>query len=46
MGRGDKKTRKGKITRGSYGNSRPKPSKGYTTKEAVKEVKKEAKTEA
>lgn len=23
MGRGDKKTRKGKIARGSYGNSRP-----------------------
>lgn len=23
MGKGDKKTRKGKIARGSYGNSRP-----------------------
>ena len=26
MGRGDKKTRKGKIAKGSYGNSRPRPS--------------------
>ncbi|MFP5384065.1 MAG: 30S ribosomal protein THX [Gammaproteobacteria bacterium] len=25
MGRGDKRTRKGKIWRGSFGNSRPKP---------------------
>lgn len=44
MGRGDKKTRKGKINRGSYGNSRPKPSKGYKPKEEGKEVKKEEKT--
>jgi 30S ribosomal protein S31 len=27
MGRGDKRTRKGKIWRDSYGNSRPKPNK-------------------
>lgn len=27
MGRGDKRTKKGKIARGSYGNSRPKPAK-------------------
>jgi 30S ribosomal protein S31 len=27
MGRGDKRTRRGKITAGSYGNSRPKPVK-------------------
>jgi len=27
MGRGDKRTRKGKIWRGSYGNSRPKGGK-------------------
>ncbi len=26
MGRGDKRSKKGKIARGSYGNSRPKPS--------------------
>ncbi|MCI5083802.1 MAG: 30S ribosomal protein THX [Saprospiraceae bacterium] len=25
MGRGDKRTKKGKIFRGSYGNARPKP---------------------
>lgn len=27
MGRGDKKSKKGKISRGSYGNARPKPAK-------------------
>lgn len=27
MGRGDKKTRKGKISKGSYGNSRPRADK-------------------
>lgn len=26
MGRGDKRTKKGKIFAGSYGNSRPRPS--------------------
>jgi 30S ribosomal protein S31 len=28
MGKGDKKTRKGKINRGSYGKSRPKKRPG------------------
>ena len=27
MGKGDRKTRRGKITKGSYGKSRPKPEK-------------------
>jgi 30S ribosomal protein S31 len=27
MGKGDKRTRKGKISAGSYGKSRPKPKK-------------------
>ncbi len=27
MGRGDKRSKKGKITVGSYGKARPKPSK-------------------
>jgi ribosomal small subunit protein bTHX len=27
MGRGDKRSKKGKIASGSYGNSRPKPAK-------------------
>lgn len=27
MGRGDKKTKKGKIAKGSYGNSRPSKTK-------------------
>lgn len=30
MGRGDRRTRKGKIWRGSFGNSRPKASKATT----------------
>jgi 30S ribosomal protein S31 len=33
VGKGDRKTRRGKIYRGSFGKSRPKdPSKGKTTK--------------
>ena len=27
MGRGDRRTKKGKIWRGSFGNTRPKPGK-------------------
>jgi 30S ribosomal protein S31 len=38
MGRGDKRTRKGKIWRGSYGKSRPK--KATTAVGQKKEVKK------
>ncbi len=34
MGKGDKRTKRGKIIAGSYGNSRPKPSKTKTTKKA------------
>lgn len=34
MGRGDKRTRKGKIWRGSYGNSRPKMKNIETAKKA------------
>lgn len=39
MGRGDKKTKKGKIAQGSFGKSRPKPAavakkKATTKKEA------------
>lgn len=33
MGRGDKRTKKGKIFRGSYGKSRPKPEKIRRMKE-------------
>lgn len=40
MGRGDKRTRKGKITAGSYGKSRPKPAK---QKKAAAKAKKSAK---
>ena len=47
MGRGDKKTRKGKISKGSYGVSRPRTRKSAhfaspkakTEEVAVKEVK-------
>jgi 30S ribosomal protein S31 len=35
MGRGDKKTKKGKISKGSFGKSRPRNKKKTT---AVKEV--------
>jgi len=44
MGKGDKKTKRGKITRGSYGNKRPrKTSVSYVApaKPAKKAVKKE-----
>ena len=42
MGKGDKRTKRGKIILGSFGKSRPKPSKGYKPKEAAaKEEKKE-----
>lgn len=34
MGRGDRRTRKGKITKSSYGNSRPKPGKKVKAKKA------------
>jgi len=36
MGRGDKKTKKGKIFAGSFGNSRPQKPKKNTTKETAK----------
>lgn len=37
MGKGDKKTRKGKIIKGSYGNKRPRdPWKTSTKKEETK----------
>ena len=46
MGKGDKKTRKGKITQGSYGKTRPKkssksviPAKVEKPKKAVAEEK-------
>ncbi len=41
MGKGDLKTRKGKITKGTFGNTRPhKPNKAKTQTEA-KETPKE-----
>lgn len=36
MGRGDKRSRKGKIARKSYGNARPKPSNARKAKAAAK----------
>lgn len=36
MGRGDRKSKKGKISRGSYGNSRPKTKNLTTTKAKTK----------
>jgi|WetSurMetagenome_2_1015567.scaffolds.fasta_scaffold1162967_2 30S ribosomal protein S31 len=40
MGKGDKKTKRGKITIGSYGVRRPKKEKKYVAPEPVKELKK------
>ena len=40
MGKGDKKTKRGKIIMGSYGVRRPKKDKKYVAPEPVKEVKK------
>ena len=38
MGKGDSKTRRGKIFKGSYGNSRPK-NKGTSSKQASQATK-------
>jgi len=47
MGRGDKKTRKGKIWKGSYGNSRKrKPAKKGATPSAATGVEVETKPKA
>ncbi|WP_181307812.1 30S ribosomal protein THX [Rufibacter sp. XAAS-G3-1] len=40
MGKGDGKSKKGKISKGSYGNSRPKKAKNEVTKAAKLVVKK------
>lgn len=39
MGRGDKKTKKGKIFKGSYGNSRPKEGNKSTAQAEKPEAK-------
>jgi 30S ribosomal protein S31 len=36
MGKGDKRSRRGKIYRGSYGRTRPKPSKKRRAKKLTK----------
>ena len=40
MGKGDKRTKRGKIFRGSYGNTRPQGSKAKKTTVAPKGKKK------
>jgi 30S ribosomal protein S31 len=40
MGKGDKKTRKGKITQGSYGKTRPKKSSKSVIPAKVEKPKK------
>ena len=42
MGKGDKRTRRGKIFAGSYGKTRPKKKKGFTppVEKPVKKTKK------
>lgn len=39
MGRGDKKTKRGKISKGSYGNSRPSKTKTEELVSAEENVK-------
>lgn len=41
MGKGDKKTRKGKITQGSYGKTRPRKSSKFVVPAKVEKPKKE-----
>ena len=43
MGKGDKKTRKGKITQGSYGKTRPRKSSKSVIPAKVEKPKKAAK---
>lgn len=40
MGKGDKKSKRGKIFRGSFGNSRPRRAKSYKPVPAVTDEKK------
>lgn len=42
MGKGDAKTKRGKIRRGSHGNSRPKLAKENTLQKQQAETKKSA----
>jgi 30S ribosomal protein S31 len=42
MGRGDKKTKKGKIFKGSFGKARPASAKKITGREPGTAVKKES----
>jgi 30S ribosomal protein S31 len=43
MGRGDKRTKKGKIFAGSYGNSRPRPNTpAFVATEKVEKAEKKA----
>ena len=46
MGKGDKKTKKGKITQGSYGKTRPKKSSKSVIPAKVEKPKKEVATKA
>ena len=46
MGKGDKRSKKGKIVRGSYGNSRPNPNEQKKKERAKQDAKQEAKKEA
>jgi 30S ribosomal protein S31 len=39
MGKGDKRSKKGKIWRGSYGNSRPKATSAHSAPKAAEEKK-------
>jgi ribosomal small subunit protein bTHX len=38
MGKGDRRTKRGKVNKSSYGNSRPKPSKGRSVPKKKEET--------
>ena len=40
MGKGDKKSKRGKIFRGTFGKRRPRKSRSFTTSHVVKSEKK------
>ncbi|QNL21825.1 30S ribosomal protein THX [Hyphobacterium sp. CCMP332] len=44
MGKGDRKSKKGKLWRGSYGNRRPRPAKSLVVSKSAKSKKAKSKT--
>lgn len=46
MGKGDQRTKRGKVSAGTFGKTRPKKNKKKVNKAQVKETKSEKKEEA